>query len=121
MIKLKTILLENATKVTVYHGTGESFKRFNMMKSTMGQIWFTSDKEKILKGETGASGHGHIVTAEITLQNPAGWEQYEKMSTAELKRDGYDGAILPENDGTNHFDCVVYSQNQVKVLKIDKV
>jgi len=121
MINLKSLLLENATKLTVYHGTSETFKKFSMMKSTMGQIWFTSDRDKILKREAGAGGHGYIVTAEVTFLQPAGWEQYEKMSMAELKRDGYDGAILPENDGTNNFDCVVYSQNQVKVLKIDKV
>jgi hypothetical protein len=102
----------------VYHGTSEKFKRFSMMKSTMGHIWFSSSKERILKGEAGASGKGYIVTAEVTFQKPAGWAEYERMGTAELKRDGFDGAILPDDD---YFDCVVFSPNQIKVLKIEQV
>jgi hypothetical protein len=119
MISLKSLLLENATKVIVYHGTDKRFKRFNITKSVMGHIWFTSNKDKILKGEAGAAGRGYIISAEVTFSKPAGWDQYERLSTAELKRDGYDGVILPENDGTSHFDCIAFSTSQIKILKID--
>lgn len=55
MIKLKDLLKENATNpLTVYHGTGKSFRRFNLNKTTQGIIWFTSNKNNILSGDVGA-------------------------------------------------------------------
>ena len=119
MIKLKSLLSENIKgKLTVYHGTRAPFKTFNIKNSTQGIIWFTSNKEKIINGEVGANGKGYIITATITINNPAGWDEYDKYSLGELKRDNYDGGILP--DGNGGFDCFVFSNKQIKILGIEK-
>lgn len=102
----------------VYHGTGSKFRKFNLKKSTMGIIWFTSDKQKIINNDTGAGGKGYIITAKVIINNPAGWNEYDKYSLYELQHHGYDGAIL--KDG-NEFDCFVFSSDQIKILKIEKV
>lgn len=120
MIKLKSLILEEAKRrMVVYHGTNANFRNFSLQKSTYGTIWFTSDKEKILAGNAGASGKGYIVTAEVTINNPVGWDEYEKLMIAQYESMGYDGAILPESDG--HFDCFVFSPKQIKILKVETV
>jgi hypothetical protein len=119
MIKLKSLLSENIKgKLTVYHGTRAPFKTFNIKNSTQGIIWFTSNKEKIINGEVGANGKGYIITANVTINNPAGWDEYDKYSLGELRRDNYDGAIL--SDGNDGFDCFVFSNKQIKILGIEK-
>jgi len=119
MIKLKDLLFEiESKKLIVYHGTGKSFNRFNLKKTTQGIIWFTSDKDKILKGEVGAESSGYILTCEVTINNPAGWDEYEKYYLAQLSSMGYDGAKL---DGLDGFDCFVFNPNQVKILKSEKI
>ena len=119
MIKLKDLLFENATKpLTVYHGTGKSFRRFDLNKTTQGIIWFTSNKNNILSGDVGAESSGYVLTCEVTIHKPAGWTEYDKYALYELESMGYDGAILTESDG---FDCFVFDPNQVKILKTEKV
>jgi len=119
MIKLKDLLVEiESKKILVYHGTGKSFNRFDLKKTTQGIIWFTSDKDNILKGEVGAESSGYVLTCEVTINNPAGWDEYDKYMLAQLSSMGYDGAILTESDG---FVCFVFSAKQVKILKSEKI
>jgi len=110
---------ESVSPLIVYHGTGSRFKKFSLKKSTMGIIWFTSDKNKILNKEVGAQGKGYIITAEININNPAGWNEYDKYMLAQLISMGYDGVILPDSDGT--FNCFVFSPSQIKIIKIEKI
>jgi len=105
-------------KLLVYHGTGKSFNRFDLKKTTQGIIWFTSDRDNILKGETGAESSGYVLTCEVTINNPAGWDEYDKYALAQLSSEGYDGAILDELDG---FVCFVFNPRQVKILKSEKI
>lgn len=120
MIKLKSLIPKQAAKpLTVYHGTDKAFKRFNLELSTQGIIWFTSDKDKILNKEAGASGKGYVITAEVTINKAAGWKEYDSLSLGELKNMGYDGAILSSGDG--NFDCFIFSPNQAKIIKVEQV
>ena len=116
-MSLKDFLVESK-KLIVYHGTGKSFNRFDLSKTTQGIIWFTSDKDRILNGETGAESSGNMLTCEVTINNPAGWDEYDKYALAQLSSMGYDGAILSESDG---YDCFVFSAKQVKILKSEKI
>ena len=107
-------------KLLVYHGTSSKFNKFDLKKSTQGIIWFTSDKDKIIGGEAGAQGKGYIITAEVNINNPVGWEEYNKLGLWEIKRDGYDGVILPDGNGSN-FDCFVFDPKQIKIIKTEKI
>lgn len=119
MIKLKSLISEgNNASLVVYHGTGAKFRKFNLNYSAQGIIWFTSNKDDIKSGETGASGKGYIITANVTMNNPAGWDEYHKFSVGELKGLKYDGVILPKDGG---FDCFVWDTNQIKILKVERV
>ncbi len=118
-IKLRDLLSESlVSPMTVYHGTGSEFKRFNFNKSPQKIIWFTSDKNKILNKDIGAQGHGYLITAKVTIKNPAGWQEYENYMLDQLHSLGYDGAILPDKSG---FNCFVFSPTQIKVIKTEKI
>jgi hypothetical protein len=101
--------------IVVYHGTSKKFSKFNIKKSVQPIIWFTSNKSAIEAGEVGAAGSGHIMELYASIQNPAGWEEYEKYGLGQLKGLGYDGAILSGKDG--HFDGFVFEPNQLKSVK----
>lgn len=119
MILLRDLLSEDVTKpLTVYHGTGRRFRKFNLKRTTQGIIWFTSDRNKIVAGEAGADSSGYILTLEVSLKNPAGWGEYEKYGLGQLKSMGYDGVILDDDDGS--FDGFVFSPNQVKIVNTEK-
>ena len=120
MIKLKDLLNEIQSKpLTVYHGTNSEFKKFDLNKSTQGIIWFTSNKNKILSNEAGAQGKGFIITAEVTINNPAGWDEYDKLGLGQIKGAGFDGVILKDTDG--QFDCFVFSPKQIKIIASEKI
>ena len=83
-----------------FHGTGESFTKVDFKKGSQGLFWFASDAASITNGESGAGRTSKIMPLLIKLKNPAGWSEYDKMGIGELRRAGYDGAILRESDGS---------------------
>jgi len=108
MIKFKDILREN--KYIVYHGTDTKFDNFSLDHAWDG-FWFTDNVTALKNREVGAAGGKYIMKREITLKNPAGWDEYDKYSIDELIADGYDGVILPESDRT---DYLVFEPKNIK-------
>lgn len=96
----------------VYHSSNEDFKRFNFKNATQKIIWFTSDKDALLRKEKGAQGGKIIYTLKVDIKNPAGWDEYDKFSLDQLNYMGFDGAILTD---TNGFDGFVFSPKQIKI------
>lgn len=97
----------------VYHGTNANFRKFDLKKTAQGILWFSNDKDKIKRGDAGANGSSKILHCEIKIDNPAGWDEYEKLTLWELETRGYDGIILPDGDS---IDYVVFSPEQVKIV-----
>jgi hypothetical protein len=103
---------QDGSPMIVYHGTSKKFSKFNFKNAPQKIIWFTSNKSAIESGEVGAKGKGHIMELYANIKNPAGWEEYEKYGLGQLKGLGYDGAILPDPDGT--ITGFVFDFNQLK-------
>lgn len=119
MIRLKDLIYEEQSKkMIVYHGSDKLFKKFNLKNATQGIVWFSSNKQKVLNKEVGASGHGYVYTCEVTINKPAGWKEYDKYLLDQLTSMGYDGVILPNSYG---FDGFVFSPEQIKIIKTEKV
>ena len=97
----------------MYHGTNNKFNKFDLDKSIDG-IWFTDNIESIRSHTTGGVGNKYIIKAIITLNNPAGWEEYEKYSVGELINMKYDGVVLPEDDKT---DYLVFDTKSIEIKK----
>jgi len=95
----------------VFHGTAERFEAFDPERSIGGTFWFTNDKSKIEGGEVGAQGKGVIVDAFISIQNPAGWKEYDKFGIDELIGRGFDGLKLVDDDQITY---VAFNPEQIK-------
>lgn len=102
----------------VYHGTDRAFNKFSFKNSGQKIIWFTNDKSAIDAGEIGAAGRGKTMDLYASIQNPAGWPEYHRYGLGELQREGYDGAILREKDGT--YSGFVFDSNQLKSASKNK-
>lgn len=96
----------------VYHGTNQEFTKFNLKLSVQGIVWFTDSIDSIKNGEHGGNGSKYIMTRYITINKPAGWDEYEKYGLGQLENMGYDGVILPQGDKTDYF---VFSTRNIRV------
>lgn len=94
----------------VFHGTDAEFDRFDRSKSADGLLWFSADKDAIARGDSGASGRGRIIAAYLSAKKLAGWTEYEKYTTDQLIREGYDGIKLDS-------DYVVFEPSQIHILR----
>jgi tRNA nucleotidyltransferase/poly(A) polymerase len=94
----------------VYHGTNKDFTRFSLNNAAQPIIWFSADKDKIMRGESGAAGRSRIIPAYLSIQKMAGWNEYEKYGLGQLQDMGYDGAKL-------YDDYFVFNPRQIKIIK----
>jgi hypothetical protein len=99
------------SNLIAYHGTNHKFDSFRLDKTTDGTFWFTDSIDSIKNGTHGGVGSKYIMKRKITINNPAGWNEYEKYSIGELINKGYDGVILPEDD---KIDYIVFNPNQIQ-------
>lgn len=116
--KMGESLVENENAVhnlKVYHGTNTDFRRLSLKYSYQGILWFTDNINKIKNNEHGGRGNTIILTGNLTLENPAGWDEYEKYGIGQLKGLGHDGVILSDGDGFN--DYIVFNPKSVKNVK----
>lgn len=97
-----------------YHATKVDFKSFSFKNALQKIIWFTSNKEDILNKSVGAAGYDFTKDLYISMKNPAGWKEYQKYGLGQLESLGYDGALLPSNDGT--FNGFVFKPTQIKSI-----
>lgn len=109
------VINSDGTPMIVHHGTGKKFSKFSLKNAPQPIIWFTSNKSSIEAGEAGAAGKGHVMNLYALIKNPAGWKEYEKYGLGQLKGLGYDGAILPDSDGS--ITGFVFEPNQLKSVK----
>lgn len=104
----------NENTYKVYHGTNQVFDKFDLNKATQGIIWFTDSVDSIKKGEHGGQGNKYIMTRFITINNPAGWNEYEKYGLGQIENMGYDGIILSQG---NYNDYIVFSPKQIRKVE----
>lgn len=92
-----------------YHGSNKNIAAFNGRKSAQGVFWFTSNKNKILSGESGAAGINKIIPVFISAAKIAGWDEYEKLGLGQIEDMGYDAIKL--ND-----DFIVFNPRKIKSI-----
>ena len=107
------IVNPNGSPRIVYHATNNNFNKFSLKTATQGIIWFTSNIDDIKNKNVGAQGYGVILELYVYMSNPCGWQEYEKLGLGQLQDQGFDGAILPEN---NEFVGFVFNPKQIKIV-----
>jgi len=92
-----------------YHGTTKKISKFNRKYSAQGVFWFTSDKEKIIAGESGAANTSEIIPVFLSVKNLAGWDEYQKLGLGQIRERGFDGIKLDD-------DYVIFEPTQIKSI-----
>jgi len=88
---------EEPATVTAYHGSSVPIRDFDKQFSAQGVFWFNEDRDKILRGESGAVSTKWLMTAELKPGKVAGWDEYDKYSLGELDGLGFDSVKLDDN------------------------
>ena len=110
----KYIPLFESKKIIAYHGSNSPISKFNRNYSAQGVFWFSEDKDKILKGESGASSVKYIIEVILIVNKTAGWDEYEKLSLGEIYNLGYDSIHLDD-------DWVIFKNKNIKIKRVDKL
>ena len=115
-MKLRTILesILKGGKFKVYHGSNHQFTKFDLNKTAENVAWFSDSIQDIKSGDAGADSSKYIMEFEITIENPAGWDEYDKMSLDELINGGFDGVILEDSGATNY---IVFNKKNIKFIR----
>ena len=99
---------ENGEPLPCFHGTEKKINKFNRKYSAQGIFWFTSDKDKIIRGESGALSVKVLIEVFINAKNIAGWNEYKKLGIGEIKGRKFDCIKLDEN-------YIVFEPTQIKL------
>ena len=105
---------ENGEPLVVYHGTKERFTKF---KLNNGMIWFTDEGDVAdVASDTYEQDGGNVMPVHLKMDNPYFWKESDRepdrLFVSQLKKQGYDGIILPSNFGNK--DYVVFDPTQIK-------
>lgn len=100
--------------ILAYHGTNDKFDKFDSDKTMDSLFWFSTNKDKIINGESGAVGVKYIMTCKLNIKNSAGWEEYDKYNIDQLISIGYDSVKLDD-------DYIVFNPDDIEIVKVEKV
>lgn len=95
-----------------YHGSNKEISKFDSKHSAQGVFWFSSNKNKIESGESGAVGTSVIIPVYLSIKKLAGWTEYEKLGLGQIEEQGFDGIKLDD-------DYIVFNPNQIKSIYND--
>ena len=99
-------------KVIAYHGSNVPIKKFDTKMTNMGIFWFSENKQDVMDGKK-ANQRDYIMTAEITVNKTAGWDEYDKLGLGEIEQAGFDSIKLDE-------DWIIFDSKNIKVINIEK-
>lgn len=108
--EIAEVLVKSPPRViTAYHGSDVPIRRFDPRYSAQGVFWFSEDKDKILRGESGAVSAKYLIKARLRVDKTAGWDAYDRYSLDELESLGYDSIHLDD-------DWVIFDPARIKIV-----
>ena len=99
--------------VIAYHGSSGPISKFSRDFGAQGVMWFTEDKDKILRGESGALSSKYIMKVELAVGRAAGWDEYEPLSLRQIEEMGFDSIHLDD-------DWVVFDPKRVNIIDVER-
>ncbi|MFA7219242.1 MAG: hypothetical protein WC119_01900 [Synergistaceae bacterium] len=100
----------SSKEVIAYHGSHKIFDKFDKDFAAQGVFWFSTDLNKILGGTSGANSSKVIYKVKLSVDNVAGWEEYDKYFLSQINDMGYDSIKLDD-------DWVIFDPNQIEILE----
>jgi hypothetical protein len=107
---MKISKVAESKTIQVFHGSRQPFDKFDLNQTAQGIIWFTEDINNIINELSGALSNKYILRAEITVSNPAGWEEYDKLFLDQIRQQGFDSIKLDDN-------WVIFDPDQVRFIQ----
>ena len=99
--------------VTAYHGSNVPIQNFSRDHGAQGVMWFSEDKDKIIRGESGALSSKYIMKVELNVENTTGWDDYDKKFLKQIEDEGFDSIQLDD-------DWIVFDPARVKVVGVEE-
>lgn len=106
--------------VIAYHGGPEPIRAFSPRHGAQGLMWFSEDRKKIERGESGAGSTRYIMTVKLKVRNVAGWREYDQLMLAQIfsKTYGFDAIRL--DHGEDGADWALRDPRRVEVVAIEE-
>jgi methenyltetrahydromethanopterin cyclohydrolase len=76
-------------------------------------MWFSEDKDKIIRGESGALSSKYIMKVELNVENTTGWDDYDEKFLQQIEDEGFDSIQLDD-------DWIVFDPARVKVVGVEE-
>ena len=102
-------LADKKRVIVAHHGSSVPIRRFSPKYSAQGVFWFSEDKDKILRGESGAVSAKYLIKVHLRVNKTAGWDEYDRYSLDELENLGYDSIHLDD-------DWVIFDPARIKIV-----
>lgn len=109
----KFLVEETEKTVVAYHGSNILIKNFSRDYGAQGVMWFSEDKEIILRGGSGACSTKYVMTVELTVNKSAGWDEYDKLYLEQIEEEGFDSIHIDEN-------WIMFDPQRIKVVKAER-
>ena len=106
-------LKEDKRVVTAYHGSNVPIKNFSRDHGAQGVMWFSEDRDKIIRGESGALSSKYIMKVELNVDRTTGWQDYDKKFLKQIEDEGFDSIQLDD-------DWIIFDPARVKVVGVEK-
>ena len=106
-------LKEEKRVVTAYHGSNVPIQNFSRDHGAQGVMWFSEDKDKIIRGESGALSSKYIMKVELNVENTTGWDDYDEKFLQQIEDEGFDSIQLGD-------DWIVFDPARVKVVGVEE-
>ena len=103
---------------TYYHISKQKFTRFDPTKTAQGILWFANNKEDLISGQLGANISSklpkYLYECTLSMNNSAGWDEYDKYYIQQLKDMKYDSIILDDT-------IAVLNPNIISINKVERL
>jgi len=106
-------LKEEKRVVTAYHGSNVPIQNFSRDHGAQGVMWFSEDKDKIIRGESGALSSKYIMKVELNIENTTGWDDYDEKFLQQIEDEGFDSIQLDD-------DWIIFDPARVKVVGVEE-
>jgi hypothetical protein len=100
--------------VEAYHGGSAPIRKFDPSKSVDNSFWFSEDKDKILRGESGAASVKWLMTVRLRVSKTAGYDEYDRYFLTQLQDMGYDSVHLDD-------DWIILDPSRIEVVNVKRV
>lgn len=104
------IVDDTGKPLVCYHGSSKNISAFNSKHSAQGVFWFTTNKDKITSGQSGAAATSKIIPVFISAEKIAGWPEYEKLGLGQIEDMGFQAIKLDD-------DYVVFDPRRIKSIE----